>query len=533
MSKFQKHNLNSIKTIFENKTGTRIRYASTTTYRSSVRKTAALAAMLVLCVMLVAFTYPLFSPLGGDALTLRAFYAGNGIVTIEVENSSCKNLEFQSSLKLVKWITGEEVEQLSDSVELKGASISAHSTGTMIVDLSEAYDIAMLEESKVSEWYYLVLTNNNFLFGQAWKCSVNFGAQELDTLEADEGVLYSLDPSVVAQVEDELRFYFEDDYIGQFSANPMNYEYLQKVHEFLLRSERNIVHSVNPGLMVKIVPDGVVFDETYPTEKQYALTGQTQSIHDAFGKFVGATETEYVQILQAWAPTAKGADDGYWSIPLIFLSTYEVSAIESDDNCAFIHGQIVSFGELEPYKVYEDEFFVSYDVTHLFYTDLRSYADSLIDMMEASEAEFYFDEQVYARLENIYNYYQENLEIVPWDEFLNLRPDCEIKRDQTSSELVRNGLLGYITSEYAIEKIVITISTEADRKEINSFEIIPEDPYYYDLVNAAEVTAFIQGLEEGVYVINIEAWIDSDIMGYQDLSEQVFATGNATWPGLR
>jgi len=50
--------------------------------------------------------------------------------------------------------------------------------------------------------------------------------------------------------------------------------------------------------------------------------------------------------------------------------------------------------------------------------------------------------------------------------------------------------------------------------------------------NAVEVTAFIQSLEEGVYVMNIEAWIDSDVMGYQDLSEQVFATGNATWPGL-
>ena len=152
--------------------------------------------------------------------------------------------------------------------------------------------------------------------------------------------------------------------------------------------------------------------------------------------------------------------------------------------------------------------------------------------MEASDAEYYFDEQVYTRIENIYNYYQENLEIVPWDEFLELRPDCEIKRDQTSSELVRDGLLGHITSESAIEKIVISISTEADRKEICSIEIIPEDPYYYDLANAVEVTAFIQSLEEGVYVMNIEAWIDSDVMGYQDLSEQVFATGNATWPGL-
>ena len=532
MSKIQKHNLNQIKTIFENRTGTRIRYTSTASH-FPIRKAAVLAAMLALCVMLAAFTYPLFSPLEGDALTLSASYEGNGIVTIEVENRSHKNLEFQSSLKLVKWITGEEVKQLSDSIEFTDTSISAHSTGTMTVDISAAYDTAMLEESKVSEWYYLVLTNNNFLFGQEWKCSVYFGTQELETLEADEGVLYSLDPSIVAQVEDELRFYFEDDYIGQFSANPMNYEYLQKVDELLLRSERNIVHSVNPGLMVKIVPDGIVFDETWPIEKQYTLAGQTESVHDAFGKFVGATETEYVQILEALAPTAKGAQDGYWSIPLFFLSTYEVSAIESDDDCAFIHGQIVSFGELEPYKVYEDEFFVSYDVTHLFYTDLRSYVESLINKMEASDAEYYFDEQVYTRIESIYNYYQKNLEIVAWDEFLNLRPDCEINRDQTSSELVRDGLFGYIKSESAIEKIVITISTEADRKEIYSIEIIPDDPYYYDLSNAEEVTAYIQKLEEGIYVLNIEAWIDSDVMGYQDLSEQVFATGNATWPGLR
>ena len=532
MSKIQKQNLNNIKTIFVNRTGTRIRYTSTT-YHSPIRKAAVLAAMLVLCVMLVAFTYPLFSPLEGDALTLSASYEGNGIVTIEVENRSHKNLEFQSSLKLVKWITGEEVEQLSDSIEFTGTSVSAHSTGTMTVDLSAAYDTAVLEESKVSEWYYLILTNNNFLFGQEWKCSVYFGTQELETLEADEGVLYSLDPTIVAQVENELRFYFEDDYVGQFSANPMNYEYLQKVDELLLRCEKNIVHSVNPGLMVKIVPDGIVFDETWPIEKQYTLAGQTQSIHDAFGKFVGATETEYVQILEASAPTVKGAQDGYWSIPLYFFSTYEVAAIESDDDCAFIHGQIVSFGDLEPYKVYEDEFFVSYDVTHLFYTDLRTYVENLIRKMEAADEEYYFDEQVYTRIENIYNYYQENLEIVSQDEFLNIRPDCEIKRDQTSSELVRDGLLGYIKSESAIEKIVISISTEADRNEIYFIEIIPDDPYYYDLSKAEEVTAYIQNLEEGVYVLNIEAWIDSDVMGYQDLSEQVFATGNATWPGLR
>ena len=531
MDKMQKHNLKNIKRSFERKTGTRLIQQPMSVRRNPLKPALVAAVMSVFCLLLVAFTYPLFSPLDGDALSLHSVYEGNGIVTVTVENRSHKKLEFEPRVKLYHWITGEEVPVLSNDISFDDTSISPNATETMTIDLSGAYNIEDLEDSKVTEWYYLLLTNYNFVFGQEWKCSVFFG-QETEKMESPNEPFFSLDPVVLSNIEEELRFYFEDDYVGIFAGNPMNYEYLQKVNEYLLRCGKRIVPSVNPGLMVKPIPDGVILDETYPEEKQYTLAGQNQSIHDAFKKFAGATETEYVQILQAWAPTEKGAEDGAWAVPVMFFATYEISAIESSENCAFIHGQIVSFGELAPYKVYEDEFFVSYDVTHLFYTDLRSYVENLINMMEASDAEYYFDEQVYTRIENIYNYYQENLEIVPWDEFLNLRPDCEIKRDQTSSELVRDGLLGYITSESAIEKIVISISTEADRKEIYSFEIIPEDPYYYDLMNAEEVTALIQNLEEGVYVLNIEAWIDSDVMGYQDLSEQVFATGNATWPGL-
>ena len=47
------------------------------------------------------------------------------------------------------------------------------------------------------------------------------------------------------------------------------------------------------------------------------------------------------------------------------------------------------------------------------------------------------------------------------------------------------------------------------------------------------VFAFIQSLEECVYVLNVNAWIDSEIMAYQSLTEQIFATGNATWPGIQ
>ena len=47
-------------------------------------------AVLALLLLTTAFTYPLFSPLDGDALTLSAVYEGSGIVSIQVENRSHK-----------------------------------------------------------------------------------------------------------------------------------------------------------------------------------------------------------------------------------------------------------------------------------------------------------------------------------------------------------------------------------------------------------------------------------------------------------
>ena len=354
MDKIQKHNLNNIKRSFERKTGTCLTQQPMSTRKNPLKPALVAAATSVFCLLLVAFTYPLFSPLEGDALSLHSVYEGDGVVTITVENRSHKKLEFEPQVRLYRWITGEEVPVLSDDILFEGTSISPRSTEIMTIDLSGAYNIEDLEDSKETEWYYLLLTNYNFVFGQEWKCSVFFG-QETEKMESPNEPFFSLDPVVLSNIEEELRFYFEDDYVGIFAGNPMNYEYLQTVNEYLLRCGKRIVPSVNPGLMVKPIPDGIILDKTYPEEKQYTLAGQNQSIHDAFGKLVGATETENIQILQAWAPTEKGAEDGAWAVPVMFFATYEISAIESSEDCAFIHGQIVSFGELEPYKVYEEK----------------------------------------------------------------------------------------------------------------------------------------------------------------------------------
>lgn len=529
MEQFKRSNLDHIKTIFEAKTGTSL----TRRVHRPLRAIPVLAAALVLLITLAAFTYPLFSPLEGDALTLSAVYEGSGIVSIQVENRSHKDLAFQPQLKLVQWCSGEEITPNSDSVSFDGTVIPANSTGTMIVDLSEAYDMDMLEQSKASEWYYLLLTNDNFGFGQEWKCSVHFGSRQTDdpnTQPSAEKARYSIDPVILEQVEEELKFYFEDDYIGMFAANPLHYEYLPQVEELLLRSGKRMVRSVNPGLMVSPIPDGIVVDETFPLEKQYVLAGQTFSVHDAFGKLVGSAETEYMDFINVFLPAYKGSEDQAWAIPLMYFATYEISAIESEEDCAFIHGQIVSFADLKPYQVYSDELFVCYNVTHLFYTDLYGYVEDILTMKAAcNDTNYYFDEQVYKRIENIYNYYQENLTITSWNEFTDIRPDYTIYDYPDSEQLVANGLSGIIESTFDIQRIEISI-LDIEENELFKETVIPEDLHYYALEESVNVSDFIFSLEEGVYIIDVSVWVDSEIMGYSSLWTQVFTTGNAVWP---
>jgi hypothetical protein len=93
MEKPKEHNLRNIQEIFEARTGVELRKERH--FRRPVRKAVFVAAVLALLLLTTAFTYPLFSPLDGDALTLSAVYEGSGIVSIQVENRSHKKLEFQ------------------------------------------------------------------------------------------------------------------------------------------------------------------------------------------------------------------------------------------------------------------------------------------------------------------------------------------------------------------------------------------------------------------------------------------------------
>lgn len=174
MEKFNKTRLRNIQNIFEEKTGTKL--SNEKTYVNCKAKQFALVAAMLLCfVSLSAFAISRFSDLDGDVAGFSSKYLGDGIFEITITNESDRDLKLQDTIKLMNWATAEEIEGDTGQIVFSDYLVEAQSKKTIILDLSKAYDIDMLEEPlQEGDWYYLVLTNNNFAFGQDWMCSINF-----------------------------------------------------------------------------------------------------------------------------------------------------------------------------------------------------------------------------------------------------------------------------------------------------------------------------------------------------------------------
>ena len=148
-----------------------------------------------------------------------------------------------------------------------------------------------------------------------------------------------------------------------------------------------------------------VFDSSVPMDLQLQLTGLHRRTTDGYDKKIGSSDTEQALALSAYIPQRKGDIDGGVDVPLIYVFTYEKSRITAPQDYAFIRGQLATFEQMEPYKIYEDEQYVCYDASHLFYSDFRQYVESMV----SQRSDVYFDEQVWERVQNIYSYYKENL----------------------------------------------------------------------------------------------------------------------------
>ena len=401
MDSFNKTNLQNIKDIFEEKTGVAL---ETRRRRQPIKAAMLVAAVLVCSLTMTAFAVSLFSSLSGDDLSLSATYEGNGIVTIQVANKSDKDLSFQRQLKLMRWSTGKEVEPVSDTIVFDGTEFEAHTNGVMTVDLSKAYDMDFLEQPLADDNYYFVLTNNNFMFGQDWMCFVTF-AEPIKTVVDDPIPVTPVeaDKELVAQIMEELQPYFENYYTDIADRRNHADNYLVKCQELLATLDRDIVASEASPLAIDGLNPDVVFDKTAPLETQHWLTGLHEHTLDGYGIPVGSAEGESALVLSAYVPQHKGEVDGGAEVPLLYFFTYSVDDIQSPEDYAFIHGQIITFEQLEQYKVYEDDQYVCYEVTDLFYTNLRQHVESII----SQRSDIYFDEQVWERVENIYTYYKD------------------------------------------------------------------------------------------------------------------------------
>lgn len=420
MSRMKKQNLQNIKDIFEGNTGVDLSHRKYA--HRPVRTTVIFAVVIACCLAMVAFTYPLFTPLDGDALSLTGTYLGDGLVSVYVENGSDKDLVFQKQLKLKNWFTNQEAPKLEGEPVFSGTKIKSGSSGTLTIDLSQAYDMDALEK-EVNAWYYLVLTNHDFLFGHDWMCSVEFTEKKevaVEQTESNENIPVeesepeeNLPAERLDAIEEELRFYFEKAYGGMpIAFNEANFSYQQKVEEVLMRFEGTVVSSLSPEIMVmgptvfldpqpafERIPEGVVFDGAVPLEEQYRLTSDEWTYTDGYGRMV-ASYDEKAWTHYAMLPQREWDSDGV-TIPLVFWFVYDAEEA-LPENYAFIYGQIYSFAELEDEKVYEDEHYAIYDATDLIYTDLDAYLDYFLTTRDV-----YCDDSIRQRVHNIYDFYQD------------------------------------------------------------------------------------------------------------------------------
>lgn len=180
MKKYSRKNLKAIQAIVQKKTGAVIvPERKLTGYK--VRQVAFLAGSLLCFIILCAFAYAKFSDLNGDVAGFAPAYQGDGRFEIVIINESGRVLKLQDNVKVMQWSTGEEVEGDNGKIRMSGLTIEPHSQGVVSIDISEGYDVKAMEENlPEGDWYYFVLTNNNFAFGQDWMCSFDFEIKQTE-----------------------------------------------------------------------------------------------------------------------------------------------------------------------------------------------------------------------------------------------------------------------------------------------------------------------------------------------------------------
>lgn len=393
MNRMQNHNLYHIKRHFERKTGTRLvsvgmkqeaALEEAETPRKRLPKAALIAAVVAVFVSLTAFAMSVFSTWAGDSLTITASYYGSGIVWVEVTNQSDKDLKLEPKMNLYHYSTQELVESTGEAPYIDNLTVPANSTEKIRLDLRRTYDVEALENSK-NDFYYLQMTNDRFLLGQTWSCMVSFAVSDYVTpwyTLSDESCLEGVLPS--------LKAYYRNFTPDIFARWPDAFDYQDLVKEELSKVDGRIVRSSNPH---------------YYTYFGDWMESRSISSFDGYNKLMGIDDTEDFEIIRVCVP--RVLDDGTFNshevIPLFYLYTYAKADIQSPKDYAFVRGNLLSFEEMEQYKIYEDDEYLIYEMHELFYSDLYTYVQ---DMMLQFD-DIYFTDEVWDRIQRFYNHFSD------------------------------------------------------------------------------------------------------------------------------
>lgn len=377
-------------------------YLDSKTYHITIRKLFWIAAVLITALSLCAFTYGYFSTLASDNMVLTATYAGEGIVLAHVENQSSRDLKLEPVVRLLYYSDRDPVTTTEHEPVITGLTIPANSKQTVRIDLRNAYDLDELEHT-YNDFILLQLTNKGFAPGQKWTCIVSFRQESSDyvpqyvttgdTVRA-EGVL----PSLTAYFEN-----FTPDVFARWADVPT---YLELVEAELAQVDGNIVEPVDPWYYWDL--------EEFDTLVQ-------SSCFDGYNKLLGRTDMEKIKHISIFVPRLLDGEklDGTQEIPIFYFWIFPRDRIESPDNYAFIRGNLLTFREMEDYKVYEDDTYVFYEMHHLVYSDLRNYVEEMIIQNDS----IYFDEEIWKRIEYFYNTYNNRKKLQNCIKALDMRPD--------------------------------------------------------------------------------------------------------------
>lgn len=246
MERFQKKNLKNIQKIFEEKTGAKV---STNKRAYAPMKGMAVVCMIICILVVSAFAYDSLSGLNGDELTFDYNYKGNGIMEVIITNSSDKVLNLQQQVRFESW-KGGTVNGNAKELKLSKTTVLPHTTEKIEIDFSKGFDIEELEKGlPKGDWYYLVFTNNNFVFGQDWMCSVGFKGKQDDSTTVTTSIESEEESTVPAEYK--LRF---DDWLWPTESTTVCGNYTDHI---------NI--SGNTGDDVYSVADGVVLETGFDT----------------------------------------------------------------------------------------------------------------------------------------------------------------------------------------------------------------------------------------------------------------------------